>query len=136
MKPDNIRLFVSVILIISVISCLLACTHSAKINDFPEICFTSDILPVFSNNCSISTCHDGTGRSRLILNNYQDIKNRIVPGNADRSRLYKAIIGKGEGLMPPDKPLSIENRTKIRIWIEQGALFTTCADTMAIQADP
>jgi hypothetical protein len=30
--------------------------------------------------------------------------------------------------MPPDNPLSLENRTLIRLWIEQGALPTTCPD--------
>ncbi|MBG0857912.1 MAG: hypothetical protein IQL11_00305, partial [Bacteroidales bacterium] len=35
----------------------------------------------------------------------------------------------GENKMPPDQPLSLENRIIIRLWIEQGAMLTTCPDT-------
>ena len=38
------------------------------------------------------------------------------------ARLYQAIISKWENHMPPSQPLSLENRTKIRVWIEQGAI--------------
>jgi hypothetical protein len=31
--------------------------------------------------------------------------------------------------MPPKQPLSLENRTLIRVWIEQGAAETTCPTT-------
>jgi hypothetical protein len=31
--------------------------------------------------------------------------------------------------MPPDKPLSLDNRINIRLWIEQGAMPTVCPDS-------
>jgi cytochrome c5 len=47
--------------------------------------------------------------------------------------LYQAIITKwGEGRMPPDNPLSLENRMIIRLWIEQGANLTLCPDSIVI----
>jgi hypothetical protein len=63
------------------------------------------------------------------LSNYTDISNNVVAGNPDGSRLYQAIISKWGNLMPPKKPLSESDRTKIRIWIEQGAVNTICSDT-------
>ena len=73
-------------------------------------------------------CHDGGGReSRMTLNNYADIVRTVTAGNPNASRSYQAIIAKsGENMMPPGQPLSLTNRTLIRIWIEQGAGETTC----------
>ena len=34
--------------------------------------------------------------------------------------------------MPPDNPISLENRTIIRLWIEQGAKQTICSDTTSL----
>jgi len=79
-----------------------------------------------------SHCHNGQGQgeSRLNLNSYTEISRNVVPGNPDASRVYKAIIAKGgENKMPPGEPLSLENRTVIRLWIEQGAQWTVCPDT-------
>jgi mono/diheme cytochrome c family protein len=54
----------------------------------------------------------------------------VTPGKPYASNLYQAIIGSGGGnRMPPSAPLSLENRTIISVWIEQGANLTTCNDT-------
>ena len=129
MKPDKIKLSLIIILIITTVSWITSCTHDAKITDIPTVCFESEVLPIFTNSCAISGCHDGGGReSHMALNNYADISRSVVPGNPNSSNLYKAIIATwGEGKMPPDRPLSLENRTIIRLWIEQGAAQTTCA---------
>ena len=50
--------------------------------------------------------------------------------------LYQAIISKWENLMPPKQPLSLVNRTKIRVWIEQGANLTTCPDVTGTTPPP
>jgi hypothetical protein len=132
MKPDKIYLLFSLLIIITSISWIVSCTHQAKIADMPEICFEGDILPVFSNNCAIPGCHDGQGESNMVLNNYLDISHSVVPGNPYSSKVYKAIIATmGENKMPPDKPLSLENRTLVRLWIEQGARLTVCPELTA-----
>jgi hypothetical protein len=129
-KPDKIYLSLSLLILFTVFSWFTSCKHTADIANLPEICFTGDILPIFINNCAISGCHDGTGReSRLALNNYSDISRDVTPGNPDASRIYQTIIAKWGNRMPPGQPLSLENRTKIRVWIEQGAALTTCTDT-------
>jgi hypothetical protein len=128
MKPDKIYLSLLLLLILSTVSWITSCTHNPKISDFPEICFGRDVLPIFQNNCAIAGCHDGAGReSRMALNNYTNISQYVVPGNPNSSSLYKTITASwGGNNMPPNQPLSLENRTIIRIWIEQGAGETTC----------
>jgi hypothetical protein len=129
MKPDKIYLFLSLLILLAVFSWVTSCTHVANIADMPEVCFTGDVLPIFVNNCAKAGCHDGGGReSRVSLNNFTDIVSQISPGNPNSSRVYQAIIAKWGNRMPPSQPLSLENRTKIRVWIEQGASLTTCPD--------
>lgn len=131
MRPDKIYLSLALLIILTTVSWITSCTHKANFTDIPSICFTGDVLPIFLTNCAISGCHNGDGRreSRLALNNYSDIRRSIVPGNSAASRSYQAIIAKmGENMMPPRHPLSIESRTKIRLWIEQGADSTACPE--------
>jgi Planctomycete cytochrome C len=130
MKPDKIYLSLTLLILLTVFSWVTSCTHTANIANMPEVCFTGDVLPIFINNCAISGCHDGGGReSRMALNSYDNIIRDITPGNPDGSRLYQTIIAKWGNRMPPNQPLSLENRIKIRVWIEQGATLTICTDT-------
>jgi hypothetical protein len=132
MKTDKIYLSLTLIILLTVFSWISSCTHVANIANIPEVCFTGDIMPIFSANCAISNCHDGGGggeESRMNLGNSSEVLNGVTPGNPGASRLYKVIISKWGDIMPPDKPLSLENREKIRIWIEQGANPTVCSDT-------
>ena len=130
MKSDKIYLSLTLIILLTAFSWFTSCTHIANIANLPEVCFTGDVLPVFTANCAMAGCHDGGGReSHFALNNYADIIREITPGNPDASRIYQTIIAKWGNRMPPKQPLSLENRTKIRVWIEQGATLTTCTDT-------
>ena len=128
MKPDKTCLSLAILMILAVFFWFTSCTHVANIANIPEVCFTADVLPIFVNNCAMPGCHDGGGReSRMTLNNYADIVSTVTAGNPNASRSYQAIIAKsGENMMPPGQPLSLTNRTLIRIWIEQGAGETTC----------
>jgi len=130
MKINKIYLFLVSILMITTISWIISCTHTADISNLPEVCFEGDVLPVFKNSCAISGCHDGNGESDLVLNNYLDISHSVVPGDPLASKVYKSIIATtGENKMPPDRPLSLDNRIMIRLWIEQGAKLTVCPGT-------
>jgi hypothetical protein len=132
MKPDKIYLSLALLMILTTVSWISSCTHTADITGYPEICFDRDVLIIFSNSCATQHCHDGTGESRMSLDNYTDIKSTVVPYNPNASPSYKAITSTwGEGKMPPDQPLSLDNRTIIRLWIEQGANPTTCPKTIA-----
>ena len=129
MKPDKINVSMTLLGTLALIAWITSCTHNANFSDLPEICFEGDVLPIFQNSCAISGCHDGQGRgeSHLVLNNYADIMNGISARNPGASSIYQSIISKGgEGMMPPAQPLSLDNRTIIRVWIEQGAQETLC----------
>ncbi len=116
---------------------LLSCKHETVFPDnFPEICFEREVLPIFRNSCAITGCHDGSGEDDYILTDYLGISHSVASGKPYESEVYKAITAKsGDDRMPPDKPLSIENRTIIRLWIEQGARLTSCPDTTSKPAD-
>jgi hypothetical protein len=130
MKINMIYLFLVLILFTVFFSWITSCKHEADISNLPEMCFERDVLPIYSNNCAISGCHDGTGESSSALNNYQDIRNTVEPYKPESSRSYQMITDKwGLNRMPPGQPLSEEKRTIIRLWIEQGAASTTCSTT-------
>jgi mono/diheme cytochrome c family protein len=136
MRADKTSLFPGLILIITALSWISSCTHNANIDNIPDVCFERDVLPIFQNNCSISGCHNGSGESDLNFTSYVPISHSVEPYKPYSSRTYKAIIATwGENKMPPDQPLSVASRTIIRLWIEQGALLTTCADTTGQHTD-
>jgi hypothetical protein len=117
----------SLLIVLIAILWTISCTHSADLSGQPEVCFEGDVLQIYTNSCSISGCHDGKGEAGPALNNYNNIFNTVVPGNPDKSASYKAIISTWDkSKMPPDQPISIDQRTIIRVWIEQGALQTVC----------
>jgi hypothetical protein len=96
-----------------------------------EVCFEKQVLPVFQNSCALSGCHDHQGEeSEYVLNTYEGILEAVEPGDPLTSPAYTALSAIwSEEMMPPDQPLSMENRTLIRVWIEQGSKKTTCPDT-------
>ncbi|MFA5330136.1 MAG: hypothetical protein WC384_20245 [Prolixibacteraceae bacterium] len=118
----------SVLVILSVGSILFlvnSCQHDGTPADqMQQICFTDQILPVFQNSCGTTGCHSG-GEHEYNFTNYAGIMRAITPGNADKSKAYKAMTSQFQ-LMPPNNALPIEKRTLIRLWIEQGANETTC----------
>lgn len=127
MKPDKIYISLSLLIILTTVSWITSCTHNADLTGLPQVCFERDVLPIYTNSCAISGCHDGKGEAGPALNNYTNIVNTVVPGSPGTSSSYQAITSTwGENKMPPDQPISIDNRTMIRVWIEQGALNTVC----------
>ena len=132
MKPDKIYLSLSLLIIVTIVTWITACTHTADLTGLPVVCFERDVLPIYTNSCAISGCHDGKGEAGPALNNYTNIVKTVVPGDPGASSSYQAITSTwGENKMPPDRPISLDNRTMIRVWIEQGALNTVCRTAKA-----
>jgi hypothetical protein len=129
MKIDKIPVFVAAITVATIFVWFSSCKHDLGIPaGTPEVCFDSLVMPIFQNNCTMAGCHDGiSGESHWTLTTYEDIMRGITPFNPDQSHYYIHLIGKAESLMPPGRPLSLDNRTIIRLWILQGALHTTCS---------
>jgi mono/diheme cytochrome c family protein len=54
----------------------------------------------------------------------------ITPGQPYNSKIYTAIIGVYLNSMPPGKPINENQRTLIKLWIEQGAKNNSESDTI------
>ncbi len=121
----NTKITIILLFIFTVLA--FSCEHKSDITTSKEVCFDTEILPIFQNNCA--TCH-GNERTEKDLKyiDYSSIMKSIKAGDATGSKAYKAIISvAGENAMPPDAPLSLNQRTLIRLWIEQGAKETKCS---------
>jgi hypothetical protein len=107
---------------------LISCMHDPPdISDVAPVCFQTEILPVFQNSCGVSGCHSSSGGEQgFALTTYNEILKAVEPYNASKSKAYQFILGKPFMMMPPAGPLPKEIRTKIWLWIQQGAQETTC----------
>jgi uncharacterized membrane protein len=105
------------------------CRHDGlNVADLNKVCYDRDIAPIFQNSCSTTGCHDRQGgESEYVFSDYNSVMKTITPFDAQKSKAYKAITGKGfVQLMPPSGALTEQERILIRVWIDQGAEHTTC----------
>lgn len=101
---------------------LNSCKHEGiPADQMPPIKFSEQVLPIFSANCT--RCHGGGQKvgGDTNFSDYNGIIKSITPGNALNSKAYQAITSTFK-LMPPNNPLTANQRTLIRLWIDQGAL--------------
>jgi hypothetical protein len=105
-----------------------SCSHDTiGLDQFDTVCFERDILPVFINGCATNRCHDAASHQEgFTLDSYEGIMQGITAGSLKKSKIYQLITDPGPLSMPPDNPISIDDRTRIRLWIEQGAMKTSC----------
>lgn len=94
------------------------------------ICFTRDILPIFTSNCARAGCHDAVSRQNgFQFTDYNSIiAKEFVPGNAEETELYEKITeDKADKRMPPPpwQPLKAEQIALVKRWIDEGAKNTT-----------
>lgn len=124
-RPKWLILFTIILLFVA-----SSCKHdSIPADQFEQICFTEQVLPIFQNSCGTSGCHDSkSAKNGLSYIDYTSIMKSITPGDAAKSKAYQAITSVFE-IMPPDNPLPQDKRTIIRVWIEQGAKETHCSGT-------
>src|SRR5262249_6277503 len=103
--------------------------------------FQRDIRPIFTRACV--SCH-GVEKQRggLRLDNGtaalkgSDSGPVIKPGDAERSRILILVAGLDPDLkMPPEerKPLSLEEISRLRAWIQQGAKWPLDGNAAASQ---
>lgn len=100
------------------------------------LCFQSEVLPIFINNCTKgSNCHDaGSHADGYVLDSYDNLfkkdgnytNNNIRPYKPGNSDLYTVLFQTGNKKMPPASDLSAEQKNLIAQWINQGAFNTTC----------
>jgi len=130
MRPKSILFTAGMGLILTALSYLQSCNNQpATIGDLDKVCFEAQVLPVFLNSCAIAGCHDGTGENDYTFTSYEGILEGVKRGDASASKAYKVLTDIwSDEMMPPGQSLSLENRTIIRVWIDQGANYTVCPD--------
>ena len=115
--------------------CLLAFTSSAFAAVEDQVTFNEHIRPILSDNCF--ACHGSDaanrqGKLRLDQAASATADRRgvraIVPGDLANSEAWQRILSQDpeEVMPPPDshkKPLTPAQRTLLRRWIEQGAVY-------------
>lgn len=123
------------IIIVLVIAAILpfftinSCRHEPfGVDLLDTICFNTQVLPILQTSCGISGCHDATtAEGDFIALDYESILKIVKPYKASSSELYRVITDiNGPNFMPPNRPLTREQRTTIMIWIQQGAPNTIC----------
>ncbi len=91
----------------------------------PDICFQTNILPIFITKCSMTDCHNsGQHKARYDLSTYEGIMRGVTPHHPLQSSVYTSIAG-----INPSMPKGIKLTTKeisyIKIWIRMGAQNST-----------
>jgi Planctomycete cytochrome C len=120
-------LLIFIILVLGSFFLAPSCKHEISITgQYDTVCFDTKIQPLIASKCG--RCHgSNTGKNaHPTLLTFSQISKEVTPYNSAQSRLYQAITSLWENPMPPDSALSLEERLIIRIWIDQGALHTTC----------
>jgi hypothetical protein len=132
------------LVLIGVLSTLFSCTHDTiLIEGIDTVCFESQVMPIMQTSCGIAGCHDGSAEG-FMATDYQSIMQAVTPNDPRGSKLYQVITFiSGENMMPPDRPLTTDQRSTIEVWIAQGANHTTCSsdtipggtDTITVHKD-
>ncbi|MYH79893.1 hypothetical protein F4009_14215 [Candidatus Poribacteria bacterium] len=88
-----------------------------------EVSFNQNLLPILTDRCAYSGCHDANGPDDLDFRTYQTFirsaedEDVFVPGNARSSDIIEEIVS---GRMPPDgPPLTAVQIQRFRDWINQ-----------------
>lgn len=126
------------VLLITGILLINSCTHEPPVTNNAvqppttgganEVCFESEILPLFQSSCAMPGCHDAiTHQNKLIFDSYANIiLNDLTPGNATTSKVYKVLFETGNKRMPPlpNADLTAQQKALIGKWINEGAKNT------------
>lgn len=97
----------------------------SNVGDVGEMSFADDIIPIFSESCNMSGCHNNSGQKPDLspsnafnaLNN----GNYINTTSPSESSLYKWMNNEESLSMPLSGPNQTYN-AKVLAWITQGAL--------------
>jgi len=125
----NIRYRLPIVLLLIVLG-IAACDQEAP---FRKVTYVADVEPIVQKHCL--ECHvagkEGAEKSGYLMDSYEAVMKGtkfgpvIVPDSSESSSLYLLVAGKADPsiLMPHGKmPLSDEQITTIRLWIDKGAV--------------
>ncbi len=107
--------------------------NSTLVDPGEPVSFAEDVQPIFINSCGGAACHIDERTSGVRLSSYQQVissvgvqygREIVVPGDAEDSPLIDKIEPSPRiGVRMPygRAPLSNEEISLIRVWIEEGA---------------
>src|ERR1043165_203895 len=103
-----------------------ALSSSANTRDPKKIDFVHDIAPILKARCA--ECHiNGKYKGSVSMDTREDLlkSKALTPGKSSASELVKRITSQDpEMRMPPKgKPLTAQEITLIKTWIDQGAAW-------------
>jgi hypothetical protein len=140
MKFSSLTAVIIIILII-----IISCHHKADLSTAPPkpappgpefkcshdtTYFQNTVLPIILTGCARTGCHDAaTHKEDLILDSYSNIRNLVVPFNPQSSKLYTVLFSGDDERMPPDSPFTVDQKSIIYWWINQGAHNNRCDST-------
>ena len=106
-----------------------------------QVSFQKDIQPVFEKSCW--NCHSNSVQLSKLSLASRDAALRggehgasIVPGNAEKSRLYRLVAGLDKPAMPIGGKITPDEVEAFRLWINQGAVWEGAAAVITQRADP
>ncbi|HXJ41499.1 MAG TPA: DUF1549 domain-containing protein [Bryobacteraceae bacterium] len=109
-----------------------------------EISFSKDVQPIFQKSCW--GCHSASMQLSGLSLASRELALKggahgaaLVPGSAEKSRLYRLVAGLEKPGMPMGGKLRAEEIETLRLWIEQGAKWDAGAvviSTAPVVADP
>jgi hypothetical protein len=137
MKISGLATFLIIILVI-----IVSCYHNADLSVAPPkptppgpefkcshdtIFFQNSVFPVILTGCAKTGCHDqASHKGDHILDNYADISTLVTPFDPQSSKLYIVLFSNSEGRMPPNSPISEDQKSIIYWWIAQGGYNNKC----------
>ncbi len=130
----NIKLLIILIVFFSIAFQFESCKNEpVGLDALDTVCFNTQVLPTFTSSCALSRCHDSIShKSRFNATSYSSIIKYVTPGNAWKSKIYTIVSSPDNpDMMPPSPhtPLTLQQRTFIEVWIEQGAKDTRCSSS-------
>ena len=145
LKKKNLGISLVLFIALSIFYCGGGGNGTPGTPDIPDIVisdpsFSTDIQPIFTSNCALSSCHNNTAQAELILSQglaYANIVNvdstqdtqrpvrkRVLPADAANSYLVIKIEGNqtvGDRMPQGRSPLSSVQILNIKNWVDRGA---------------
>ena len=114
------------ILILAIAITANSCKHEIPEAVTGDVCFETEVLPIFQSSCAKSGCHSANSAAEgYVLDSYQNIMNDgIVPYDADKSEIIEVLLEDNPNkIMPPpgSPPLTTEQINLLIAWVNEGA---------------
>ena len=66
-------ILITVLFLTMTLFVIFSCKKQPDISNIPDICFNTQVLPIFQTNCAISGCHNSNFERGIRLTDYENI---------------------------------------------------------------